>query len=145
MLIQALQNFWNSQCITTLRVLHKPLKWFVYFYSLSMYLSATNHLDPRVATAYTLLEWKQRKISKYWQRWSQQQPLMRQSEWGCQEKQPNKKLNLRTVNADVAVYTHGQVQSERKWMLKKVTTLSQNICCFPILFCQIFVSWISEF
>jgi len=40
-----------------------------------MYLSAKNHLNPCVATPCLLLERKQRRISKYWQRWSGQQPL----------------------------------------------------------------------
>lgn len=68
MLIQILPNFWNGSCTTTLRALQKSLKCFVYFYSLSKYLSSTNHLQPHEVTAHILLEWKWRKTSKQWPR-----------------------------------------------------------------------------
>jgi len=55
---------------------------------------------------------------------------MRRSEWGCQEEESEKKLDLRTVNMDIAIYALVQVQSGGKLILKKVTTFSQRICCF---------------
>lgn len=53
------------------------------------------------------------------------------SERGCEEEQPEEKLDLRTVNADMEINTPAQIQSGRKQMFSKQQILGEGLVTFP--------------